>query len=413
MGKKVFIVGIGMGNPDTLTVQANKVIAEADAFIGAKRMIEGLCNRNEDVNCYYEIMPSEIVARCKEVFNEAAGDCRVVALMSGDVGFYSGAKKLASQLEDEKIDFELIPGISSLQYMASKVALPWDEMSVVSLHGRKANPLGSIYSNRYTFLLLGSDAKPNDVCSMLADVNLGELKVYIGEKLSYEDEKIVAGRALDFADDTNFSGLAVMIVENPGYRTEDRATHGLPDETFIRGKVPMTKEEVRTIAVSKLNLKKDDVVYDVGAGTGSIACEIALRLSGGRVFAIEHNVEGVELIRTNKNNLGLQNLTVVSGRAPEALVELPAADSVFIGGSGGEMAGIVKTALDKNPDVRIVITAIAINTLSKAMDVLEKAGMANIDVVEIFAARTRDVGPYKMMDGMNPVFIISAGGRHE
>lgn len=410
MARKIYIVGIGLGNPASLTVQAKNLIAKADAIIGAERMVEAVASEHGNIPTYCEIAADKIIKRAEDLFAGQGNINSIVVVMSGDVGFYSGAKKLTDQLKEGSIDFELIPGISSLQYMAARFGLPWDSMAVVSLHGRKANPLGAIYNNRRSFLLLGNYALPNDVCKSLTEMGLGDLYVYIGEHLSYPEEKIRRGKARDFINEKDFSSLSVMVVENLSARKNSLVSHGLADESFIRGNLPMTKEEVRTIAISKLRLEGDDIVYDVGSGTGSIACEIGLRLLGGRVYAIERNEEGVDLIKKNARNFHLQNVIAVAGEAPQALSKLPKPDKVFIGGSKGQMAGIVRCLLDKNPKVRLVITAIALETLSESLEILKSEGFKNIDIVELFPARTRELGSYMMMQGLNPVFIISAGG---
>ncbi len=139
----------------------------------------------------------------------------------------------------------------------------------------------------------------------------------------------------------------------------------MPDESFIRGNVPMTKSEVRSISLSKLQLEPHDIVYDIGAGTGSVAVEIALQIPHGCVYAVEKNPEALSLLEQNKAQLGADCMNIVSGTAPDICKELPAPNKVFIGGSSGNMKEILSLLLEKNPDVRIVITAISIETLTE------------------------------------------------
>lgn len=168
----------------------------------------------------------------------------------------------------------------------------------------------------------------------------------MGENLSYENEKIFVKPASEL---TEYKGDPLSVIcavnENAGTRLE---THGIRDEEFIRGKAPMTKEEVRTVSLSKLRLTADSVCYDVGAGTGSLSIEMALRAHQGQVWAIEKKEDAVELIHRNKVKFAADNLEIVEGLAPEALKDLPAPTHAFIGGSSGNLKEIVKLLLEKN-----------------------------------------------------------------
>ena len=180
----------------------------------------------------------------------------------------------------------------------------------------------------------------------------------------------------------------------------------MKDEAFIRGRVPMTKSEVRAVSISKLELEDDSIVYDIGAGTGSVAVEMALAMRHGHVYAIEQKEEGCELTAKNKEHFGVWNLTVVRGKAPDILEGLPAADRVFIGGSGGELTGILDWVRKNNPFVRIVINAISLETLSVAIQYLREKGI-RAEIVSIQAARAKRLGDYHLMEGQNPVYIIA------
>ncbi|PRX29845.1 cobalt-precorrin 7 C15-methyltransferase [Orenia metallireducens] len=191
-------------------------------------------------------------------------------------------------------------------------------------------------------------------------------------------------------------------MDNWNYRTV-----GIPDSEFIRGEIPMTKEEVRTISLSKLRLKDDSIVYDIGAGTGSLTIESALLASKGRVYAIERETEGVDLIKSNAAKFQVSNLEVIQGSAPKALLDLPEVDRVFIGGSGGKLEEILDV-IDKKLKAkgRIVINAITLNTLNSSIKKLEELAY-DFEICNIAVTRTRQVGDYQMLQGLNPVYIIS------
>ena len=221
--------------------------------------------------------------------------------------------------------------------------------------------------------------------------------------------RIVTGTAAELAGET-FADLSVLLAVNPDPVVRPWNGSGLPDGAFLRGDVPMTKEEVRSVSLSKLRLTEDAVVYDVGAGTGSVSVEAALLAWRGRVYAIERKEEGCSLIRENCRRLAASNVEVIAGSAPEALVTLPAPTHVFIGGSGGTMGETVRCILQKNPLARVVINAIALETLSQVLALSRELPLSNLEVVQIAAARTKEIGGYHMMNGGNPVFICSFGG---
>ena len=173
----------------------------------------------------------------------------------------------------------------------------------------------------------------------------------------------------------------------------------------------MTKSEIRSISLSKLEVRKRDIVYDIGAGTGSVTVELARQVFEGRIFAVEINHDAAKLIDENISKFNLQNVKVIEGKAPEAIMDLPAPDRVFIGGSKGNMDEIIKTVLDKNKDARIVINAIALETVAASLEVIKKYQLKNVEIVQASIAKARKIGSYNMMNGQNPVYIISAGGK--
>lgn len=406
--KKIYLVGIGMGNIETLTEQGRKAIDASELLIGAERMVNAF-PEYQGAACY-AISPSKIMDHIME-----HRSCETIAVIfSGDVGFFSGARKLNEAIEESKAaggpwseyETEYIPGISSLQYFSAKLKLSWEDVKIVSLHGRENNIMGAVRNNTKVFFLTGGDYSVERVCRILSDNNLKEAAVHVGERLSYPGERIVYGTAESLAG-KEFDPLAVMLVENNKIIERTVVTHGVKDELFERAQVPMTKSEIRSVSLSKLQLRPDDIVYDVGAGTGSVSVEMALQAYEGSVYAVEFNEEALGLIRRNAERFGVWNLEVVEGKAPEALENLPAPDRVFIGGSKGNLAQILELLIKKNPKVRVVVNAITLETMAEALEQFKKLGFNDIDIVQIFAAHGKTAGNYHMMQGQNPVFIIS------
>ncbi|GLC77899.1 precorrin-6Y C5,15-methyltransferase (decarboxylating) subunit CbiT [Lacrimispora brassicae] len=181
------------------------------------------------------------------------------------------------------------------------------------------------------------------------------------------------------------------------------------DELFIRGDVPMTKSEVRAVSISKLELDQDSILYDIGAGTGSVSIEASRYLAGGRVYAIEKKAEAIDLIRANKEKFAAGCLEIVEGKAPEALSSLEAPSHVFIGGTSGSMDKVLSLVLKKNPEVRIVINTIALESLAEVLSWLKNHSVA-AEILQVQISRGREAGDYHMMMGQNPVYVISFGG---
>lgn len=389
---KIYIIGTGMDGSDTLTVKASEIIRSADALIGAERVLKPFLKYQKPA--FISWKPDEIRQFIDENNFETAA-----VLMSGDCGFFSGAEKLISVLEDHET--EIICGISSPVYFCSKIKIPWQEMKFISLHGADGNIVRNVRRNKYCFFLLGGDASPSDICKKLCEYGNGDIKVYIGENLSLENEKIHIGKCSEFVE-LQCDRLCVMITENPDYETG--ISSGISDENFIRGDVPMTKSEVRSVVISKLNIGSKDVCWDIGCGTGSVSVEMALRCFDGTVFAVDKNASAADLTKKNALKFGCDNIKIFHGNAPECMDDFPPPDKVFIGGSGGKTGEIIDMVYRKNPDTIIVITAVSLETLTDSVNALKK--YAAPEIVQISVTRTKTIGSHTMLAAENPVYII-------
>lgn len=396
----VSIVGVGMGNPKLLTAQATETLVQSDFLIGAARLLDLFAAANK--SSFAAVSPGEIAARIAAL----PQDRRACVLVSGDVGFYSVAKRLREALSGHEVN--CICGISSLQYFTAKLGTSWDDVKVVSLHGRNGTALGAVLAHEKTFLLTGGKIRVQDVCAQLCRNGFGDVTVSAGENLSYENERIVTDTAKALAEDC-FESLAVMLVVNPkSFKAE--SVCGLPDEAFLRADVPMTKSEVRSVILSKLRPQPNDILYDIGAGTGSVSIELAGRATGGSVYAVECKAKALDIIERNKERFGARNLCVIAGKAPDVLKDLPAPDRVFIGGSLGSLREIIALLLKKNPAVRLVISAVTLETLAQAVECLREFSLTRVDIAQVSVAKARIMGEYHMMTAQNPVTIITAQG---
>lgn len=397
---KVNIIGIGPGNPDLLTGAARQAIAESNILIGDKRMLSAFADSSKTV---YDTIKTSAIA---EIAAKADPDKDVlVVLVSGDVGFFSLAKTISGKLPD--CECVRYCGISSLVYFASKLQLSWDDAKIVSMHGRDQNLVAAVAQNKKVFSLTGGEHSPQALCKQLCEHGMGQVTVYVGENLSYPEEKITQGTAEEISA-LNFPSLSVMMLLNDEANGFAPTVHGLADDLFMRSKVPMTKQEVRSVSMSKLMPKATDLIYDIGAGTGSCSVELALIAKQGKVWAFERNPVAVELLGKNKELFGLTNLEIVAGEALENIKAMPAPDCVFVGGSGGDLCEMLDVIYAKNSKCRVVINAITVETLAQVAAYYKEHEDYYLEIVNVFVARGKHLGSYNLMIAQNPVYVMTA-----
>lgn len=415
--RKVTIIGAGPGNPDLLSRAALDAIDIADVVIGAHRALAGIDVPPDVVRCEL-VKTADIVA----ALTDAASWQRAVVVMTGDVGLFSGARRLVEALSgNAQVDVRVIPGISSASYLAARLARPWQDWRFASAHGVACDIVAEAERAGELFLVTSGGEDPSRLSGELVQAGFGDARVTVAERLSYPDERITCATASEIAGQT-FDDLNVMLIDFAGGAGSPAgasraassrwpyASSGIPDELFIRGDVPMTKQEVRAVALAKLRITATDTVWDVGAGTGSVSIEAALVARAGSVWAVERNAAGVRLIRENADAFGCGNVHAVPGVAPEALVKLPVPDAVFVGGSAGELPSIVEAALEKNSQVRLCVPCVTVETLTEACALLSGSRFKGFEACQVSAARAEAVGSHHLMKAQYPVFLVSARG---
>ena len=464
----ITLIGTGCGTPATLTEEGKHALERADVIFGAARVLNGLpdvCTRTIDSSRKKTVQakPKQFCDLLAGYVEEGTIENAAIAL-SGDSGFYSGARILKERILERFGDFcpvEIIPGISSVQMLAARLGIPWQDWNLVSAHGVDCDPVHEIMKGRATFFLTGGKYTADVICRELVEAGLGDLRVTVGENLSYlhEDknvstdtghagsiltsdpgtkiehvdsfsasdpdtrnghvgsiltsdpdmkiENIVTGTASECAE-RSFSDLAVLLVDT---KTPDgkqliqcRRPAGMPDDVFARGKVPMTKMEVRCVILGKMAVSENDVVWDIGAGTGSVSVELAMQAR--QVWAVERRDEAVELIRENREKFGRWNLRIVQGEAPMGLKELPDPDAVFVGGSGGHLGEILHEVWRRNGRARICISATLLETLQESLAAFAEREIEP-DIVQIAFTRSEKVGGRHMMRAGNPIYVIT------
>lgn len=393
--KQIVLAGIGMGGADTQTRALGTALEAADCVIGAARMLDAVDCKNK--LRFVSISAAEIAG-----FIRGCQTCRrFLVLFSGDTGFYSGARALRTALKGFSV--EILPGIGSLQYLCARLGRGWEDVRCVSLHGRSCDLAREVRNHAAVFSLVGGKDGAQGALLGLCAAQLGQLRACVGERLGYPEEKIYRDSVENLAKE-HFDSLSVLLVENPDWGSEP-CTHGLPDDMFLRSDVPMTKCEVRSVALSSLAPGRRAVVYDVGSGSGSVTVEAARLAREGHVYAVEHHPQALELTRRNVERFQLQNVELVAGHAPEILETLEAPTHAFIGGSSGDLREIIACLLKKNPHVRMVATAVTLETLAELVEVGKRFQL--FELAQLNVSRGQKLGRFRLMSALNPVYIVT------
>lgn len=410
----ISIVGLGMGSIDSLTIESAKKIENASFIIGAKRMLEICLNMaSKEVKTYISYKPTDIL---DYIYEKAGEEDKIVLVMSGDTGFYSGSIKLKKEFEEytkkgyfeENSKLEICAGISSFSYMCAKFGIDYTDMKILSVHGRDENLnelFDSIKFNKKTFALSSGDRQINDILAHLVENELGEVEVLVAENMSSKNERYFRNKASELVNE-KFDKISSLIFINEKAK-DKRVLFGIDDEEFLRDKVPMTKSDIRALAMTKLELSEAAICYDIGAGSGSCSIEMGRFASKGKVYAIEHKKIACDLIEKNIKKFSLKNIEVIFGEASEKIEDIEAPSHVFIGGSGGDLELIVDKIYKKNENATVVITAITLETIACINEIVKK--YANLgykyDMSFISFANNKTVANYNMMIGGNPVLI--------
>lgn len=412
--RTAYLIGAGPGAAELFTGEAVSCLQESDCVIGAERILKS-CSRIVQKPQFSAYRAEDVAAILREhrEFRKAA------LVYSGDIGFYSGGMGMAELLKDFKV--VLVSGISTVQYFLNRIGAGWQDTELVSRHGRQTCLIPLLLRKGKVFTLLGRDGEAAEICRSLIELGLDGVRVAVGESLSYPEERIVQGTPQELQE-MEFDRLSVMYLE---YKREEGSrvvTPGLRDKCFIRncggehavleGKpVPMTKQGIRILSLAMLELTEDAVVYDIGAGTGSVAVEAARLCPAGYVYAIERKRQAAELIKRNRIRFHTENLSIAEGAAPEILDTLPAPTHVFIGGSGGNLLEIIETVRKKNPAARFVVNAVTLETMAQIQRIPEVfSEYQDMEVLLAGLSKSGTAGNYHMMYAENPVLIVCFGG---
>lgn len=411
--KTLVLAGIGTGNEGLLTFEVLHALQDADVVFGAPSVLQHRFFRESSLNA--TIVPYYTPEQISEYLSYHPEYAKPVAVFSGDVGFYSGAQAFYRQEKQLPFAIQSLTGISSVAYFAAKLKKNWHDWHLVSCHGRSVDYINAFRRYKASLLIVSNVRQVNDIgrniehavgCGVLGLVN-----IYVGYQLSCADECVHRMSASDMQA-LHEEGLYILLVEHARHEHSSmNVVYGLDDSLFVRSTVPMTKRDMRTLILSRLELASDSVVYDIGCGTGSVTVEAARICTDGCVYAVDCNEEAVRLTEQNCKKFCLDTVHVVQGMAPECLDSLPSPSHVFIGGSNGAVMDIMQCVLKKNAGVRIVISVVTLETLCHVQNALKSLAVTDIDIMQASISRAEQMGEYHLMKAQNPVFIVSCNGK--
>ena len=411
-GAKITIVGIGDDGLSGLTEAARRIVNEADILFGAPATLRLL---GESIPGRRVSLEPEMPEALRQVREASRAARRPVLVSGGDPLFYGIARYLCDRLGKDR--FEVVPHVSSMQLAFARVKESWEDAYLTSLAGR---PLEAVVDRIRTADKVGifssDEHPPGRLAQALLERGIDYFRAYVCENLGSPDERVTQGELADVAT-MEFAPLNVMILvrkPNRPDRISGRSRHrlfGNPDDAFAQSQPKrglITQAEVRSIALAQLDIRPTSVVWDIGAGSGSVAIEAAQLASQGQVFAVEPEAADLALIQANAESFGVPNVRSVAGRAPEVLANLPSPDAVFVVGTGRQVEAVLRAAYDRlQPGGRLVVNVVTIDGLSSAHAVL-KALAGDVAIWNIGIARGIEQMDRVRFQAVNPTFLLAA-----
>ncbi len=408
MTHPILVVGVGGGGPASLPVALQERVGRADQLWGSRRLLAFWADHPAEK----VVIGADVAERVKELADR--GESRVVILASGDPGFYGIVETLLRYLPPDQL--EIFPQASSLQLAFARIGLSWNGAIFTSAHAR---PLAEVagWARRVPRLgiLTDRDHTPARIAQTLLQAGLADCRAIVAENLGRPEERLT-DTCLSALPGMDFGPLNVLLL----IRERDwqpRPTFApRPDEAYAHRRGLITKADVRALSLARLALRETDIAWDVGAGSGAVSLEMAELAWRGQVFAVEQDEENQDYIQENIRRFGALNVTVVPGRAPAALVDLPRPTAVFIGGTGGQMEAILaQVGRAAEPGCRVVMNLATLENLNQALGLMESLGWSP-QLTQVNLAQGQPIAGLTRLSPLNPVFIVSGvvgGGKVE
>ncbi|MBW4418788.1 MAG: precorrin-6y C5,15-methyltransferase (decarboxylating) subunit CbiE [Myxacorys californica WJT36-NPBG1] len=404
----IHVVGIGLDGAAGLSASVKHLAETADVLVGSDRHLSYFPNHVGD-----RIRLSNFNTAIAQIKQHPPVSC-IVILTSGDPLFFGFGRLLLEAFPPEQLTFH--PHLSSVQLAFSRVKLSWHDARIISAHGRSLDELIGALSQGVETIAVLTDASnsPSAIASLLLSLDLpSTYRVWVCENLGGSNEQILEVQDFRELQHQTFAALNVVILNRQNRNEavlQALPLFGLPDQSFLSfSDRPglMTKREIRVLAIAELALQSDQIVWDIGAGTGSVAIEIARLCPASQIFAIEKTAAGVTLIQKNADRFGVNNIQPIHGAAPQVLEELPPPDRVFIGGSGGNLEDILKACMAQLAEEGVIVLALAtLEHLTQAMTSL-KSSAWNYRLLQVQIARSTPIAALTRFTPLNPVTLIT------
>lgn len=400
--KPISVIGMGMSRAD-LTARHLAIIDRADILVGGRRHLE-----------YFP----EVRARKKEITKDLKGtlayikrrmrDKTLVVLASGDPLFFGIGSLLSKSLGADNV--LIYPNVSSVAAAFARIKEPWQDAAVISLHGRqrKRDLIKAVRKTDTVAVLTDPDNHPARLAQTCIDHGITDLRICVLEQLGTDTEQH-GWYDLHAAAGKHFSqpNLVIFRRTEPRQATK-RAVHlGMPEAGFDHHRGLITKAEVRAVTLAKLCLATNHVLWDLGAGSGSIAVEASVFIKKGKIYAVEKDPARIAHIHTNKKRFGVKNLEIIQAVLPDGLADLTRPDRIFIGGGGKDVADIIRTASAYlRPAGVMVVNTVLINSIETVVRTLETLGFQT-NTVQLQINRSRNMPWGQRFKAESPVWIIA------
>ena len=406
---KIHIIGIGGDGLAGLTARGRDLLASAGLVLGSENTLKLL----PELKAERRPIGSDLQEVVRLVEAQWGQGRRLVIVATGDPLFYGVARYLCDRLGKDR--FEVLPHVSSMQLAFARIKESWEEAYLTNL---ATHPLETVLDRIRTAEIVGLFTSEHDdppkIARQLLARGLDYFRAYICENLGAPDERVTQGELAEIRD-LEFAPLNVMILKRkPGRPDQQRAPgqfrrFGNPDDVFVQSRPKsglITQGEVRAIALAQLDLHPGHIVWDVGAGSGSVAIEAAQLADPGTVHAIEQDAADYYLILANAETFGVRNLKAIHGTAPAAFAGLPAPDAVFIGGLGREVARLLEAAhAALRPGGRLVVNVATLEMLNAAYAALKMLA-GSVQVLLVNVARSTEQLETIRFEAVNPTFLL-------
>lgn len=402
--RAVTVVGVGDDGCAGLTSRAVNAVASAQVLVGGERNLAFFPQfAGERVVVRGALDP--VLGRVASLANEH----QVCVLASGDPLFFGIGAKVAARVGAEHVAF--LPAPSAMQWAFARTGIAWDDAAFLSVHGRSAEGfVNRVRGLAKVAVLTDAESSPASLATRLLEHGDGEWTAWVCERLGGAGERVRPFALPLLSAARDIDPLNVLLLLRPSTWRPPPSVPYLHEDAFAK-RMPknglITKREVRLLSLGALALRPDSVVWDIGAGSGSVSIEAAILAPRGRVYAIEVDPEGAAICRANARAHGTDNVRVVEGRAPEALGPLEAPDAVFVGGSKGSMDAIVAASLAAlRPGGRLVVNAVTLENVGEAYAALRSRSLApEVTLVQI--ARGVPLARYQRYEALNPIHILA------